>query len=61
MHARWNDGVTLEAIAREFKVTRETVRLAVRLTERKAMWQKIDRHLRSEYLVSLRRVLVGGQ
>jgi Mor family transcriptional regulator len=46
MYACWNDGLTLETIAREYKVTRETVRLAVRLMERKAMWREINRNSR---------------
>lgn len=59
MYARWNDGLTLETIAREYKVARETVRLAVRLMERKAMWRVIDRNSQREHLSSLRRTPIG--
>ena len=55
MHARWNDCLTLEAIAREFKVTRETVRLAVRQMERKAMWREIERSAQRERVVESQR------
>ena len=44
MHARRCEGLTLAAIAREFGLSPETVRLTVRLVERKAKWHETDRN-----------------
>jgi DNA-binding NarL/FixJ family response regulator len=61
--ARRNDGLTLAAIAFEFGLTKETVRLAVRRMERKAMWRAIERNAQRERLASLCRAVgeMGGQ
>jgi len=52
--ARRNDGLTLEAIGLEFGLTKETVRLAVRRMERKAMWRAIHRNAQREHLAPFR-------
>jgi Mor family transcriptional regulator len=38
IHARRNDGLSLRAIGREFRLSTETVREIARRTERKAKW-----------------------
>jgi transposase len=40
IYARRIEGLTLRAIANEFKLTRETVRLITRRMERKANWRE---------------------
>jgi hypothetical protein len=52
--ARRNDGLTLAEIGLEFGLTKETVRLAVRRMDRKAMWCEIDRNALREHVTSLR-------
>jgi hypothetical protein len=52
--ARRNDGFTLAEIGLEFGLTKETVRLAVRRMDRKAMWREIDRNALREHGTSLR-------
>ena len=54
IYSRRNEGLTLAAVALEFEVIRETVRLAVRLMERKAMWGAIDRNAERKRLAPLR-------
>jgi hypothetical protein len=56
--ARRNDGLTFAAIGLEFGVTKETVRLAVRQIDRKAMWREVDRNAQRERVTS-RRHAVG--
>jgi hypothetical protein len=55
IYARWNEGLSLAAIGREIKESHETVRLAVRLMERKAMWRAIERNAQRERITLLSR------
>jgi hypothetical protein len=54
MFARRNDGLTFAAIGLEFGVTKETVRLAVRRMDRKAMWRAIHRNAQRQHVTSPR-------
>jgi hypothetical protein len=54
IYGRRNDGLTLAAIGLEFGLAKETVRVTVRLVERKAMWRAIDRNAERERLAPLR-------
>jgi hypothetical protein len=60
MYGRRKDGITLAAIAGEFDLSRETVRLTVRQMVRKAMWRAIERNSQREYLAPLRPQQDGG-
>ena len=53
------DGLTFAAIAREFELSTETVRLTIRQMDRKAMWREIERNAQRERVALLGRA-VGG-
>jgi hypothetical protein len=44
IYERRQDGLSLNAIAREFDLSRETVRLTVRQMDRIAMWREGERN-----------------
>jgi hypothetical protein len=55
IYSRRNDGLTLAAIALEFELSQETVRLTVQQMDRRAMWGEIERNAQCARLASLSR------
>ena len=53
--ARRIDGLTFAAIAREFELSTETIRLTIRQMDRKAMWREIERNAQRERVALLGR------
>jgi transposase len=49
------DGLSFAAIAREFELSTETVRLTIRQMDRKAMWREIERNAQRERVALLGR------
>jgi orotate phosphoribosyltransferase-like protein len=55
IYSRRNEGLTFAAIALEFELSQETVRLTVLQMDRKAMWREIERNAQRARLASLGR------
>jgi hypothetical protein len=55
IYDRRKAGLSFAAIAREFDLTKETVRLAVLRLDRKEMWREIERSAQRERIALLSR------
>jgi hypothetical protein len=55
IYSRRNDGLTLAAIALEFELSQETIRLTVQQMDRREMWREIERNAQCARLAFLTR------
>jgi DNA-binding NarL/FixJ family response regulator len=57
IYGLWNDGLSVAAIARELKLSAETIRLIVLQMDRQTIWRQIERNAQRERVTVLGRAL----